>query len=850
MKLEFLKKDWFLALVITLLFGIAALWGSSLLEGLERVAYDFGVKMTNRNAGAVEKIAIIAIDDTSIEKIGRWPWPRSVLAAMIAQLAPARTKLIGLQIFLSETQADPGLAYLRKVSDFLTASRLPRLAPREAGQLAALLKQGEHELNADQKLAQTLPVAKNIFMPMFFRLGTPLGKPDAPLPHFVQRNHLTKVVAPGNNPNLPPPTYSALYPLAIFGNATAGIGHLNLIPDVDGGIRTEPLVLEYYGEYYPSLALLIAAKSLNLGPRDITVRLGEGIKLGNLSIKTDSEMQMYTGFYPARKESSPFITYSFYDVQSGKVPLNVFKNKVVLIGTTAVGVGSTQITPISKAMNGPELTANVVASILNQDFYTRPDWAKWVEVGIFFLLLAYLTVALPGLSAGVGASVSFVLFLMLLGTGHYLLLSKQVWLKSAADAMLLLVGHIALTTKRFFATERQKTQAETDSAHTNRMLGLTFQNQGQLDMALDKFRALPVDDSVLELIYNLALDFERKRQFNKAISAYDYILKHKAGFKDVAARKKRTQQADSTLVIGGRSASPGGTLILDGMDQKPTLGRYQIEKELGKGAMGSVYLGRDPKINRVVAIKTMALAQEFADHELVEVKARFFREAETAGRLNHPNIVTIYDAGEEHDLAYIAMEYLQGKDLTQYIGPETLLPVEQVLQIIATVAEALDYAHKQDVVHRDIKPANIMYADSDKSIKITDFGIARITASSRTKTGVILGTPSYMSPEQLSGKHIDGRSDLFSLGVMMYELLTGTLPFSGDSMATLMFQIANEKHPDITEVRSSLSPGIRLMIDKALHKDPAKRFQTGEQLRQAVEKCMKSAMKSTMKITK
>jgi len=840
MKQEFWKKDWFLALMITLSFGVAALWGSPLLESLERVAYDFGVKMTNHNAGAIEKIAIIAIDDTSIEKIGRWPWPRSVLAAMIEQLTQARTKLIGLQIFLSETQADPGLAYLRKISTFLAASRLPRVAPRESGQLAALLKQGEQELNADQKLARTIPAARNVFMPMFFRIGTPLGKPDAPLPDFVQRNHLIKVISQGDNPSLPPPAYSALYPLPIFGNATAGVGHLNLIPDVDGGIRTEPLVLEYYGEYYPSLALLIAAKSLNLRPGDITVRLGEGVQLGNLSIKTDSEMQMYTGFYPANNESSPFTTYSFYDVQNGKVPLNLFKNKVVLIGTTATGIGSTQVTPISKAMNGPELTANVIASILNQNFYTRPDWAKWTEVGIFLLLLAYLTIALPSLSAGVAASVSFGLFLVLLGTGHYLLLSKQVWLKSVTGAALLLVGHVALTTKRFFATERLKTKAETDSAQTNRMLGLTFQNQGQLDMALDKFRALPVDDSVLELIYNLALDFERKRQFNKAVSAYDYILKHKAGFKDVAERKKRTQQAGNTLVIGGKSASPGGTLILDGMDQKPTLGRYQIEKELGKGAMGAVYLGRDPKINRVVAIKTMALSEEFADHELQEVKARFFREAETAGRLNHPNIVTIYDAGEEHDLAYIAMEYLQGKDLTQHISPETLLPVEQVLQITATIAEALDYAHKQDVVHRDIKPANIMFGKNDQSIKITDFGIARITASSRTKTGVILGTPSYMSPEQLSGKHIDGRSDLFSLGVMTYELLTGTLPFGGDSMATLMFQIANEKHPDITQVRSNLSPGIRLIIDKALHKDPAKRFQTGEQLRQAVEKCMKN----------
>ena len=176
--------------------------------------------------------------------------------------------------------------------------------------------------------------------------------------------------------------------------------------------------------------------------------------------------------------------------------------------------------------------------------------------------------------------------------------------------------------------------------------------------------------------------------------------------------------------------------------------------------MGVVYLGKDPKIGRVVAIKTMALSQEFEGDELTDARERFFREAETAGRLQHQNIVTIFDAGEEHDLAYIAMEFLKGKDLADVTKDGHLLPVSRVLSIVARVAEALAYAHSQNVVHRDIKPANIMYDPDTDTVKVTDFGIARITDSSKTKTGMVLGTPSFMSPEQIAGKKVDGRSDL------------------------------------------------------------------------------------------
>jgi serine/threonine-protein kinase len=271
-------------------------------------------------------------------------------------------------------------------------------------------------------------------------------------------------------------------------------------------------------------------------------------------------------------------------------------------------------------------------------------------------------------------------------------------------------------------------------------------------------------------------------------------------------------------------------MLLDGGGvEKPMLGRYQVEKELGKGAMGVVYLGKDPKIGRVVAIKTMALSNEFEGEELNDARERFFREAETAGRLQHQNIVTIFDAGEEHDLAYIAMEFLKGRDLVDYCKDGALLPMPKVVSIVARVAEALAYAHRANVVHRDIKPANIMYELDTDTVKVTDFGIARITDSSKTKTGLVLGTPSFMSPEQIAGKKVDGRSDLYSLGVMLFQMLSGVLPFRGDSMAELMYKIANEEAPDIRIIRKDIPERLASVVALSLAKKPELRYQDGDQ---------------------
>ncbi len=267
-----------------------------------------------------------------------------------------------------------------------------------------------------------------------------------------------------------------------------------------------------------------------------------------------------------------------------------------------------------------------------------------------------------------------------------------------------------------------------------------------------------------------------------------------------------------------------GTGLPSASNEPPAmLGRYKVLKELGRGSMGVVYLGKDPTIQRFVAIKTMQLdAIDDAD-KLQEVKTRFFREAESTGRLSHPNIVTIFDAGEEQDLGYIAMELLQGTTLKEWSRKPNLMPFQKMIPILATVAEAMDYAHQQGVVHRDIKPANIMVTNDDV-VKIMDFGIAKMATFSKTQTNIVMGTPTYMSPEQIAGKKVDGRSDIFSLGVVMFELLTGRPPFMADNVSALLFAIAHNPHPSLKAIRPDMPPLLKTILDRALHKDPVHRY--------------------------
>lgn len=282
---------------------------------------------------------------------------------------------------------------------------------------------------------------------------------------------------------------------------------------------------------------------------------------------------------------------------------------------------------------------------------------------------------------------------------------------------------------------------------------------------------------------------------------------------------------EETLILMSTGGQPA--VAMPASPPPAMLGRYQILNEIGKGAMGVVYRARDPMINREVALKAIPLADEFEGRELEEARGRFFREAEMAGRLSHPHIVTIFDAGEHDGTAYIAMELLRGRHLVEHTQPGRLLPVAVALDLVGRLADALHFAHQRQVVHRDIKPANVMYDPSGAELKITDFGIARLTDSARTRTGVVLGTPSFMSPEQLQGREVTGRSDLFSLAVTLYQLLTAHLPFRADSMPALMLKIVQDPHPRIRAIRPDLPEKLDAFFERALGKDPADRFDSG-----------------------
>jgi eukaryotic-like serine/threonine-protein kinase len=815
------KTDWFVALVVLVLVGVL----NQLTDfggTLERRFYDYASTATARQPS--DRIAVIAIDDQSIDNLGRWPWQRDVHAKLITKLAEANAKTITYVSFFSDPQRDPGLQHIQKIKDAVVASN-ENSALTE--QLTRLINQSEAALDTDKALASSIQSAGNVLLPALVFPGEQQGKPDGNLPEYTFKSAVNGAY---------PMSLSAVRiqpPIDILGTASNGVAHL--IPGVDpvdGIYRQEPLFANYFGATIPSLALLTASRSLNLMPSDIQVDAGsETVYLGKLKIKTDSVGQMFPQFYKDKDGKPAFAQDSFYDVLTGKIPASKYAGKIVIVGSTALGLGSQFPVPHMAQLAPAQILAHTTSSIIQEHFIVQPVWAQGALLCALVLVFLHLVFSLPKLSAGGAAGLTFGLLVVLVGTEYFLLAGKSLWVELVPAAIFLVLGHLAITTKRFLVTEAGKVKSDEESAETNRMMGLALQGQGQLDMALDRYRRVPLNDDVMANLYSLAMDFERKRQFNKAQDVYEYMATFNKDYKDLKVKINRAKNLSETVILGGGAGHPGGSMQLGGEGvEKPMLGRYQVERELGKGAMGVVYQGKDPKIGRVVAIKTMALSQEFAGDELVDARERFFREAETAGRLQHQNIVTIFDAGEEHDLAYIAMEFLKGRDLVEYCKGDNLLPVPVVINIVARVAEALAYAHKQNVVHRDIKPANIMYELVSDTVKVTDFGIARITDSSKTKTGLVLGTPSFMSPEQLAGKKVDGRSDLYSLGVMMFQLLTGVLPFRGDSMAELMFKIANEDAPDVRLVRSEIPAVLADIVALTLSKRPETRYQDGEAL--------------------
>jgi eukaryotic-like serine/threonine-protein kinase len=746
-----------------------------------------------------DQVVLLAIDQQSRHDLGEAAGSHQVLSLLLDKLTELGVRQIGLLTPLSFPAGSDTDQQQARETDRALAERLQQARP-----VLAVESLGSATLTAD-----TLPRASSLPLP-----------PSATMPRqllLARKNPLAAYRC-----NRPEPI-QLLPPEPLFQQEQLPLGHQLFPVDADGQIRSQLLLLPSRERLVAALPLQLALRfrqadlqALSLPPRELPgVLQGGGLQI---AIGRDYRLLLNIS-----GRELPFQRYSASQLLAGMLDENQLRDKIVLVGATE-SIGDRHPLATRGELSTSELTALATASLLTGRQLQRPTWSWQVEA----LVLVYFTVLLLLLAP----RLSFRAGLFTLG------LFLATWLLAAAAGLVylgfwlqvtpaVLLGLIGFALVRRDLAQREKRISLQES---NRLLALSFQEQGLLDLALEKIlRVPPADKVVKEMLYTLGLDFERKRMPHKAQTAYRHLLQG-GRFRDSRERLKQLERHDRTVVLEAGADTP---LSLHRPGEKPTLGRYRIEKELGQGAMGTVYLGSDPKINRQVAIKTLAYRQIDPD-QLPQIKARFFREAEAAGRLNHPQIVTIYDVGEESDLAYLAMELLDGRDLSHYCQAKNLLPAPRVIGLLAQVARAIDYAHRQGVIHRDLKPANIIVV-KDWQVKVVDFGVARVVSSSRTETGVILGTPSYMSPEQIAGKTVDGRSDLFSLGVVMYELLSGAKPFVGDSLTALMYNISHCNYRPLNEISPRIPEGCQAILGRLLLKGTGRRFRTAAVLADELE---------------
>ena len=473
-------------------------------------------------------------------------------------------------------------------------------------------------------------------------------------------------------------------------------------------------------------------------------------------------------------------------------------------------------------------------ALQNSHLFVLP-WNGALERGVVIAVAAFLIVLLPALRAGSGLLLTLLLALVMALAQVGAQTLGHLWLPLGPALTLLLLGYAVLL---FWLPGHWQLQAAREDAQASRQqLARLWLEQEQPAEAAQALAPCRRSAEVLDLLYEAGIRLEKRRQYSQAQAVFSDIHAAKRRFRDVEARLEALQQVAAGAPVETGNMEATGTLVLtQAAVSRPALGRYEIQRELGRGAMGIVYLGHDPRIDRPVAIKTLNY-HSVDPGQLPDLKQRFFREAEAAGRLKHPNIVTVYDVGEERDLAYIAMDYVQGRPLSVFGKPHTLLTVPTVFQLMALVAEALDYAHQQKVIHRDIKPANIIYDPESGDLKVTDFGIAKVSDDSRTRTGSVLGSPLYMSPEQLKGQKVTGASDIYSLGVTLFKLLTAETPFTGDTLANLTYQVLNRKPRSARDIRPELPTSAVRIINRAMQREPGKRFgsagEMAEQLRRA-----------------
>lgn len=613
-------------------------------------------------------------------------------------------------------------------------------------------------------------------------------------PSYIGKNSVDKLVFP--------------YPELL--KSVEGFGYLTSNGENQQDDLSHRVFVGYKGSLVPSLALRMAVFYYGLKPAQLKADQSGIVIKNNVLPLINGRM-----YVPITNKEYPYKAFNYGQIMGSPKEIPGLKGKVAIIGFKDGG---------NAVSHDAGSVARQFIDIINYNAVARAPFMRYLEAFLFVLLTFFIIHFTSSKGFLVRSVITCALILLLITAVIICFSFFGVWLKAANIIFgIVLLYLLLLITSEPSSTERKEIN------EASRVLGLNFQSQGELDLAYEEFKTLPLDKETKDLIYNLGLEYEKKNQSEKALELYAYINKG-GGFRDLDDRIPMLRASDYSSTMGSYEEIGDSSVLSDSsVGTRAMVGRYKILGKLGRGSMGLVYKAQDPKINRLVAIKTIRFSDEFDEDVINEIKERFFMEAEIAGKLSHPSIVTIHDVGDDRDLTYMAMEYLEGEDLDKYIKKKDLVPVRGVLNIVAQIAEALDFAHKEGVIHRDIKPANVMLL-SNGQVKVTDFGIAKAISSSKTKTGVILGTPNYMSPEQIMGQKVNSKSDIFSLGVLFYQLLTGELPFHGDNLSGLLYQITQVKHTSPRSYNKGIPRVLEQILDKALKKDPAKRFRTAGEM--------------------
>jgi len=776
-------------------------------------------------------VAIVQVDSRAQKQFGEWPWKRDLIADLVAATAAGEPRVIVANFDLSEDVDQDSAGYtgiLAGQFSWIDNVVLPY-------DIALTTFRGEVTSNPDYLFNYSVSI------------DDPLGLMDENASLIARKVFLPAEKLLESKPYL-------------------GFDYVE--PDDDRIVRHQPLVVNYEGYYYPSLSLIAAAAYLGIQPSEIRVFEGEQIQLGmGPAIPINEQTESFVNFPPP----GAFATFSAADVLSDSFDRNRLKNRLVIIGLDRGIDREAYTTPLQEDASRLEILAASAENFINEDFLTVRNNQTGLNLIILFAIGALCAFLLP--------QVSLLYRFVILTVGFVLLANVEYWMFSsfrtipetiyiAVEFLLFMIAAPMLDTS-LLRGEEQEEETSSKASYKNRqdaepasqpVTGTVTETASdqihEPTSAIDQPNAEPVGETVPldhqaididagldETIVSKESGTDADRDLSFAIISGDEPiatettpeedLSGNIEIDDIPYETNTGPDLDSfdSQPVAAADADASGSLLA----QTPTggiptnLGRYQISGKLGKGAMGLVYKGVDPAINRPVALKTIRLDFVNDPEEMAELKERLYREAQAAGKLSHPNIVTIYDVGSEGPLQYIAMEYLEGRTLEDMIKKKTKFNYRILSQIIIQICSALQYAHEQGIVHRDIKPANIMIL-KDYRVKVMDYGIARIDTSSMTKTGIAMGTPNYISPEQLKGQKSDHRADIFSLGVVMYEMLLGRRPFKGENITSLIYTIINQE-PDRP---SDINPQIPLLFDhvimKALQKDPSQRYQKAHEI--------------------